>query len=80
MERLTAQDTIRLSMNAIHELNRWTRFSAAVCCSIALSACFGCASYFRTGQKSYQEVDQKNQEIQKENQTPLKPSADSDAR
>ena len=62
-----------LSMNAIHEPNPLRRFVAVVCCSIALSACFGCASYFRTGGMSYQEVNQKNQERQQDNNTFLKP-------
>jgi hypothetical protein len=61
------------SMNAIHEPNPWSRFLAVLCCSIALLSCFGCASYFRTGDMSYQELNQKNQEKRKENQMFFKP-------
>jgi hypothetical protein len=63
-------------MNEIHEPDPLRRFVAVVCCSIALSSCFGCTSYFHTGQRSYQELNQKNQEIRQENQMHLKPSTE----
>jgi len=51
----------------------WRRFLVMVFCFFALLVFPGCASYFRTGQMSYQELQQRNQETQQENNLWLKP-------
>jgi len=60
-------------MNATHEPNSWRRFLVVVSYSIGLSACFGCASYFRTSEMSYQELNNQNQQRQQEKEMFFKP-------
>jgi len=60
-------------MNTVHDPKLWRRSLAVAYCSSALLSCFGCTSYFRTGEISYDELKQKNQEKQEEREMWLKP-------
>ncbi len=63
-------------MNAISESRRYRRYLAVVCYCLVLSGS-GCASYFRTGEMSAEDLQRKNQETQKENKQSLTPGTES---
>ena len=60
-------------MNAIHEPKPWGRFLTLVCCCLPLLTCFGCASYFRTGELSSEDLKEKLQAQQAEDHMMFKP-------
>ena len=62
-------------MNTNHEPKPRIRFLTVVCCCFALLAFSGCASYFRTGDMSYEELRQQNQFAAKTNNLMFKPGA-----
>ena len=63
-------------MNAIHEPKSSRRLLTALCSCLPLFAGFGCASYFRTGEMSGDDLKEKQQERQAEERAISNPDTD----
>jgi hypothetical protein len=62
-------------MNAISESRLCRRYLAVVCYCFVL-ACSGCASYFRTGEMTTEDLQRKNQETQQKSKQWLTPGTE----
>lgn len=62
-------------MNAIDEPKPWRSFLSLLCFCLPLLTCFGCASYFRTGEISCEDLKEKLQAQQAEDHMMFKPGA-----
>ena len=60
-------------MNSILKAKLWRLSLHVSLCCFALPLCSGCASYFKTGEMSYQEREERNKAAKSESEMDLKP-------